>query len=73
MAKVSKNGQGKTLYIELSIYPCGAADPTKNLTITCPSIDTQFKTTLSDKGLNKLRGQILAAYSKHVLEKPNSN
>lgn len=55
MAKVSKNGKGKTLYIELSIYPCGGADPKKNLTISCPNKDTRFKTTLSDEGLMKLR------------------
>lgn len=40
MAKVSKDGQGKTLYIEISLYPCGQADPTKNLTISCPDKDT---------------------------------
>ena len=28
MAKISKDGKGKTLYIEVSIYPCGGADPT---------------------------------------------
>ena len=43
MAKISKNGHGKTLYIELSIYPCGGADPEKNLTISCPAGDTKFK------------------------------
>ncbi|MCD6571051.1 MAG: hypothetical protein J7L53_10155 [Deltaproteobacteria bacterium] len=49
MAKVSKDGTGKTLYLELSIYPCGQADPTKNLTISCPGKDTQFKTMLSER------------------------
>jgi len=67
MAKVSKNGKGKTLYIELSGYPCGAADPTKNLTISCPDIDTRFKTTLSDAGLRKVRTAVLDFYSTHVL------
>lgn len=69
MAKVSKEGQGKTLYIELSIYRCGGADPRKNLTISCPAYDTQFKTTLSDKGLKKFKDHILSFYAKHVLGK----
>ena len=69
MAKISKQGKGKTLYIELSIYPCGGADPTKNLTISCPDKDTQFKTTLSDNGLIKFKENILKFYSKHVLDK----
>jgi len=69
MVKVSKNGQGKTLYIEISLYPCGNADPTKNLTISCPDNDTQFKTTLSDHGLRKLRDMMLSFYAVHVLSK----
>jgi hypothetical protein len=70
MAKVSKDGQGKTLYIEISLYPCGGADPTKNLTISCPNKDTQFKTTLSDQGLKKFRDMMLSFYEAHVLNKP---
>ena len=69
MAKVSKSGTGKTLYIELSVYPCGGADPTKNLTISCPEKDTQFKTTLSDEGLKKFKENILGFYKKYVLDK----
>ena len=72
MAKVSKSGKGKTLYIELSVYPCGAADPTKNLTISCPSKDTQFKTTLSDVGLQKFKDHVLKFYSQFVLDKKDS-
>ena len=68
MIKRSKNGDGKTLYLEISIYPNGA-DPTKNLTVSCPDPDTQFKTTLSDNGLLKFRDSILDFYSRHVLEK----
>lgn len=66
MAKVSKDGHGKTLYVELSIYPCGAADQTKNLTISCPEEDTRFKTTLSDEGLKKFKEYILSFYAQHV-------
>ena len=69
MTKISKQGKGKMLYIELSIYPCGNADPIKNLTISCPDKDTQFKTTLSDNGLIKFKENVLKFYSKHVLEK----
>ena len=69
MAKVSKSGKGKTLYIEISVYPCGTADPTKNLTISCPDKDTQFKTTLSDAGLQKFKDHVLGFYSQFVLDK----
>ncbi len=69
MAKVSKSGQGKTLYIEISLYPCGQADPTRNLTVSCPDMDTQFKTTLSDQGLKKFREKMLCFYQEHVLSK----
>lgn len=68
MAKISKDGLGKTLYIELSIYPCGGADPAKNLTISCPDTDTKFRTTLSENGLKKFKDHILSLYSQHVLE-----
>jgi hypothetical protein len=43
MKTVSKNGKGKTLYIRLSVFPCGYADPTKNLTISCSDKDTRLK------------------------------
>jgi hypothetical protein len=69
MARVSKNGKGKTLYIEMNIFPCGAADPTKNLTISCPAADTKFKTTLSDEGLKKFKKHILSFYKKHVSDR----
>lgn len=68
MAKVSKDGQGKTLYLELSVYPCGSANPEKNLTISCADSDTQFKTTLSDDGLQKFKAHILAFYAEYVLK-----
>ena len=67
MVKVARKGKGKTLYIELSIFPCGGADPAKNLTISCPDKDTRFKTTLSDAGLKKFRTKILEFYDKHVV------
>jgi len=69
MKTVSKNGKGKTMYIRLSVFPCGGADPSKNLTISCPDKETQLKTTLSDNGLKKFREQVLGFYKTHVLEK----
>lgn len=69
MVRISKNGKGKTLYIELSIYPCGEADPTRNLTISCPHSETRFKTTLSDYGLRKFRDYILEFYKVYVLSR----
>ena len=72
MVKVSKDGKGKTLYINLSIYPCGTANPESILTISCPDADTRFKTTLSEEGLKKFRTNILDFYKKHVLEKKKS-
>ena len=68
MAKVSKGGKGKTLYIELSIYPCGTANPTKNLTISCPDKDTKFKTNLAENRLKRFRNYILQFYDEHVLK-----
>jgi hypothetical protein len=68
MTRVSRGGRGKTLYIDLSVYPCGGADPEKNLTISCPDVDTRFKTTLSDKGLEKFKQEVLRFYKKHILE-----
>ena len=72
MVKVSKDGKGKTLYIELSIFPCGTANLESNLTISCPDADTKFKTTLSDYGLKKFRTYILDFYKKNVLDKKKS-
>ncbi|MBI4708350.1 MAG: hypothetical protein HY761_10590 [Candidatus Omnitrophica bacterium] len=69
MAKISKDGKGKTLYIEISLYPCGQADPSKILTISCPDKETQFKTTLSDEGLKKFKDMMLHFYNQHVLNK----
>jgi hypothetical protein len=69
MPEISKSGKCETLYIKLSIYPCGEADPTRNLTISCPAKDTQFKTTLSDYGLKKFKTKILEFYQQHILDK----
>ena len=69
MAKVSKRGEGKTMYIQLSVFPCGNADPMKNLTISCPNKETRFKTTLSDNGLKKFREHILKFYKTLILDK----
>lgn len=66
MAKVSRDGQGKTLYFELSVFPCGNADTSRNLTISCSDQDTRFKTTLSDEGLKKFREHVLSFYEQHV-------
>jgi hypothetical protein len=69
MEKVSKKGKGKTMYIQLSVFPCGKADPTKILTISCPDEETRFKTTLSDNGLRKFREYVLRFYKRLVLDK----
>ena len=66
MAKISHNGKGKTLYIELSVFPAGKTDTNKNLTISCPNIDTRFKTSLSDNGLKKFKKEIILFYNKHI-------
>ena len=69
MAKVAKKGEGKTMYIQLSVFPCGNADPMKNLTISCPNKETRFKTTLTDNGLKKFREHILKFYKTLILDK----
>ena len=66
MAKISKDGEGKTLYIELSVYPSGKTSTKKNLTISCPDLDTKFKTSLTDNGLKKFREKIIKFYNQHV-------
>jgi hypothetical protein len=66
MAKISKNGKGKTLYIEISVFPAGKSSPERNLTVSCPDPDTKFKTTLTDKGLQKLRSELLRLYEQHI-------
>jgi len=69
MEKVSKKGKGKTLYVKLSVYPCGKVNPITNLTISCPDKDTRFKTSLSDNGLQKFKRHIIGFYNEHVLNK----
>ena len=69
MAKVSKKGEGKTMYIQLSVFPCGNADPMKNLTISCPNKETRFKTTLSDNGLKNLENTSLSFIKRSFLIK----
>ena len=69
MVRVSRGGKGKVLTIKLDIFPCGNADTQKNLTIACPDKETQFKTTLSDAGLNKFRNQILQFYDEYVIKR----
>lgn len=64
MGKVSKEGRGKTLYIKLSVYPCGGADPRRNLTISCPDANTLFRTTLSDYGLEKFREWVVGGMGR---------
>lgn len=66
--KVSKDGLGKTLYIEVSVYPNGP-NTMKNLTISCSDPDTFFKTSLSDEGLKKFREHVLNFYKEHVTDK----
>lgn len=67
--EVSKGGTGKTLYIKLSVYPCGKANPTRNLTISCSDKSTRFKTTLTDNGLRAFREYVLKFYEGLVLDR----
>jgi hypothetical protein len=69
MGRVSRHGKGKTLYITLSVYPCGNANPQKNLTISCSQKDTEFKSTLSDNGMKKFRKKVLEVYKKQILQR----
>ncbi len=63
---VSKAGQGKTLTIKLSVFPCGNCDTKTNLTISCSHPETRFKTTLSEEGLEKFKNNILKYYDVHI-------
>lgn len=71
MGKVSRKGKGKTLYIELSVYPAGNADPARNLTMSCPDENTRFRTTLSDNGLKKFKQLILKFYEEQYWRGPS--
>jgi len=70
MAKISKNGHGKTLYITISVYP-GTTDQRRNLTISCPDPDTRFKTSLSEHGLQQFKKAVLQFYEEHILNRKN--
>lgn len=62
MVKVS----AKTVQMKLDIFPCGKAKATTNLTIACSEKGAQFKTTLSDYGLQKFKRSILSIYDGHI-------
>lgn len=66
MVKVSKKGDGVTLYITMSIFPCGNAKTTSNLTLSCSDSRYKFKTTMSEKGLEKLRNSLLEIYASEM-------
>jgi hypothetical protein len=70
-SRVSHDGKGKTLYIELNIYP-NSSNPRKNLTVSCPDQQTRFKTTLSAGGLERLRVELLRFYDEMVLSKQST-
>ena len=71
---VSRAGKGETLTIKLSVFRCGNCDTRTNLTISCSHPDTKFKTTLSEEGLKKFKGNILKYYDVHIVKgrRPNT-
>ena len=57
---VSKEGSGKTLYIELSVYRNGP-----RLTISCPD-DNEFKFYANDTGLRKFADKLERLFEQRV-------
>ena len=57
---VSKEGLGKTLYVELSVYrnPSG-------LTISCPD-DKEFKFATTENGLRKFKDKLERLFQERV-------
>ena len=61
---VSRNGTGKTLYVELSVYRNGAG-----LTISCPE-DKEFKFYSNDAGLRKFAARLERLFEERVEQVP---
>ena len=61
---VSKEGSGKTMYVELSVYRNGS-----KLTISCPD-DDEFKFYANDSGLRKFADKLERLFEKHVEHRP---
>ncbi len=57
---VSKEGGGKTLYVELSVYRNGS-----RLTISCPD-DKEFKFYTNDTGLKKFAEKLERLFQEYV-------
>jgi hypothetical protein len=57
---VSKEGKGKTMYVELSVYRDGP-----RLTISCPD-DKEFKFYTNDTGLRKFAGKLERLFHERV-------
>ena len=62
--RVSGGGQGKTLYVELSIYRNGP-----RLTISCPD-DNEFKYYTNDNGLRKFADKLERLFRERVEHRP---
>ena len=57
---VSKEGEGKTLYVELSVYRNGP-----RLTISCPD-DKEFKFYTNEAGLEKFADKLERLFHERV-------
>lgn len=65
--EVSKDGQGKTLYIPLCVFKAG-----KGYTISCSDPDHMFKFGTSPEQLQKFRDKIADLFEELVTNKPVS-
>jgi len=61
---VSKDGSGKTLYVELSVYRNGSG-----LTISCPE-DEEFKFYANQAGLKKFANKLERLFRERVEHLP---
>jgi hypothetical protein len=65
--EVSKHGNGKTLYIPLSVYRAG-----KGFTISCSDPTNKFRFGTSDEQLQKFRSKLEELFVK-LVERPKNN
>lgn len=66
---VSKDGTGKTLYLQANIYPVEGVDPQKVLYIACADEQTAFRFSTSPAGLRLLGERLLELYEQFIVER----
>lgn len=66
---ISKDGAGKTLYMQLNLYPIEGVSPSKTLYVACSDQDTPFRFTTSPAGLKLLGERLLELYKEFIIDR----